>query len=215
MEDLSGGIPETFLPLFTVYLIHISHSTASKSAGVVYTTKSTPWKYPLEEASHSNLQINWNLLHCLWAILQLDQCIMSWHGPSLCADSSVSLGDPETFISQSQPASSPQPLLSLFPEPEMVSVRSGLKGKKWSANRFLIPYRGACGSSKALNTSSTWMTWIWGDSFCLTIIPLYFYSNCSYSKQLKQHWAEWVRKTPILFKKMSAEELETRLFVMS
>lgn len=39
------------------------------------------------------------LVHCLWAIFQLDQRIMSWHGPSFCADSSVTLGDPVKFIS--------------------------------------------------------------------------------------------------------------------
>lgn len=151
----------SFPILFTVCPIHASHSTASESAGVVYTTKSKP---EISPGGGKSQQVTDQLESppLSLSFLQLDQCIMSWHGPSLCADSSVSLGDPETFISQSQPASSPPAprlLLSLFPEPEMVSVRSGHKGKKWSANRFLIPYRGACGSSKTLDTSGISLGW--------------------------------------------------------
>lgn len=108
---------------------------------VVPTAKYKPEKSP--RGGKSQLHICWYLLYCLWAILQLDQCIMSWHGPSLCADSSVTLGDPMKFISAvspsqlSGPIPHPHPASSPFLKPEMVSVPSGHKGNRIH-HKFLL-----------------------------------------------------------------------------
>lgn len=59
----------------------------------------------------------------LWAILQLDQCIMCWHVPSLCADSSVTLGDPLKYMGQvSQSPAGQQPLTKVLPYTELGMV---------------------------------------------------------------------------------------------
>lgn len=125
--------------LFTSCSSHISSSTKSKKTQeMVLKTESTSCavfaaKYKPENSPRGvepQLQINWNLVYCLWAILQLDQCIMSWHGPSLCADSSVTLRDLVKFISAVSPSQLAGFPLSPFTVPEMVSVPSGHKGNR-------------------------------------------------------------------------------------
>lgn len=99
-----------------------------------------PGKIPKGNAPE--LQISWNLLRCLWALLQLDQCIMSWHGPSLCADSSVTLRDNVKFISAVSPSQLVRPL---DPHPHTplaimrwcLSVHGGHRGN-WIHHRFLL-----------------------------------------------------------------------------
>ena len=133
--ELSGGTFVTFhiICCFALFLISSSTKTDKKKKKKDSVVAS---KYKLEKSPRggsSQLQINWNLLYCLWAILQLDQCIMSWHGPSLCADSSVTLGDPVKFISAvspSQLAGPPPPAPSLSTKLEMVSVPGGHEGNR-------------------------------------------------------------------------------------
>lgn len=110
------------------------------------------------EEGKPQLQINCNLLYCLWAILQLDQCIMSWHGPSFCADSSVTLGDPVKFISAVSPSQLAGFPSVLSPSPRWFLSPVATRETEFITNsicRLLIPYRGTCGSDKSLNTSNS------------------------------------------------------------
>lgn len=96
--------------------------------------------------SASRQRISWNL-HCLWAILQLDQCIMSWHGPSLWADSPETLGhiyQPASPRSFHRAGDGSCPPGKHHLSPSFFSL--------FFFGRFLIPHRGTCGSDK-VNTS--------------------------------------------------------------
>lgn len=161
---LSGGTFVTFhiICCFALFLISSSTKTDKKKTHRKNWTAGVASKYKLEKSPRggsSQLQINWNLLYCLWAILQLDQCIMSWHGPSLCADSSVTLGDPVKFISVVSPSQLAGFPPSAFP-PSSRWFRSPVATREAefitnSFCRFLIPHRGTCGSDKTLDTSNS------------------------------------------------------------
>lgn len=103
------------------------------------------------------LQISWDLLCGLWAILQLDHCIMSWHGPSLCADSSVTLRDNVKFISAvslSQLVGCPPLAITRWCLYLLVTGETEFISN--SFHRCLISHRGTRGSHKSSKTS------LWG-----------------------------------------------------
>lgn len=119
-------------------------------------------------------QISWNLLDCLWTVLQLDQCIMSWHGPSLCADSSVTLRDPAKYISVVSPSQRvPVPYKPLV-EPMMVCVSGGHEGKQNLPPSLFTPVwylsRETPGSDKS--PGSVWLNpqaGVWDNDLCFTV----------------------------------------------
>lgn len=134
---------------------------------------------------------------------------MSWHGPSFCADSSVTLGDPVKFIS----AVSPNQLAG-FPSVLSTSPRwflspVAMRETEFIANsicRFLIPYRGTCGSDKSLNTSNSSLGRLprHGLVIMMSALPflcegkgICFYSNFSV-KSSKEFNGEYIRVTVAL-----------------
>lgn len=124
---------------------------------------------------------------------------MSWHGPSLCADSSVTLGDPVKFIS----AVSPSQLAGFPPSAFPPSSRwfwspVATRETEFITNsfcKFLIPHRGTCGSDKTLYTSNSSLgglspqTRVCDNDVSLFLcgrergsVFLFFYFNCSWVK---------------------------------
>lgn len=103
---------------------------------------------------------------------------MSWHGPSLCAGSSVTLRDLVKFISTVRPSqlqgfpSVFSPSLRWFLSPVATREREFISN---SFCRFLIPNRGTCGSDKSLRTSNKSLRglkpqgWVCDNDVCLTL----------------------------------------------